>query len=131
MRAPSGIKPSSVGRFGPGERGTPRVLLYDPRSLFAMSLCQPEDRSADQFDYRRTGLDHLAFEVTDEEQLDRWARHLDSCGVVHSPVRDVGDVAKFISFEDPDGIQFEMWLLLRLPTGEPHPRRTAAPQDVG
>ncbi|HSS11811.1 MAG TPA: VOC family protein, partial [Acidimicrobiales bacterium] len=91
-----------VGRFVSGERGTPRVLLYDPTSLFALSLCEPEDRSADSFDYRRTGLDHLAFEVADEEQLDHWVEHLDRLSVAHSPVRDVGDVAKFVAFDDPD-----------------------------
>ena len=32
-----------------------------------------------------------------------------SFGVAHSPVR-VLDLGRFVSFEDPDGIQFELWL---------------------
>lgn len=105
-----------MARFGPAERATPRVLLSDASSGFAVSLCEPVDRSDDPFDYRRTGLDHLAFEVADEEELARWAAHLDELNVGHSPVREAGP-ARFVSFEDPDGIQFELWLPPRAPTG--------------
>ncbi len=99
-----------LGRFGSGERATPRVLLYDPATLFGVSLCEPVDRSGDLFDHRRTGLDHLAIEVADEAQLDGWIKHLDELEVSHSPIREAGGAARFVSFEDPDGIQFEIWL---------------------
>ena len=69
----------------------------------------PDDRTSDAFDHRRTGLDHLAFRVADEAELDAWIAHLDELGVPHSPVR-VLDLGRFVSFEDPDGIQFELWL---------------------
>jgi glyoxylase I family protein len=103
-------------RFEAGEAGTPRILLFDPASGFALGLCQPEDRAqasagdANAFDHRRTGLDHFAFGVADDASLDDWAAHLDSQGVEHSPVRDVAGLGKFVSFEDPDGIQFELWV---------------------
>ena len=96
-------------RYGADEAGTPRILLLDPSSFFAVSLCQPEDGSAGAFDHRRTGLDHFAFKVADEGELDRWIAHLDELGVAHSPVR-VLDLGRFVSFEDPDGIQLELWL---------------------
>jgi glyoxylase I family protein len=96
-------------RFAAGEAGTPRVLLYDPASGFALAVCQPEDGPGDRFDHRGTGLDHLAFSVANDGELNGWLAHLDENGVAHSPVRDVG-LGKFISFEDPDGIQFELWL---------------------
>jgi glyoxylase I family protein len=96
-------------RYEAGEAGTPRILLFDPASGFALGLCQPEDGSGDGFDHRRTGLDHFAFGVADQAELDRWAAHLDGAGVARSPVRDTG-LGWFISFEDPDGIQFELWL---------------------
>ena len=96
-------------RFAAGEAGTPRIILFDPASFFALGVCQPEDGSGDEFDYRRTGLDHFAFGVADHAELDRWAAHLDELGVAHSPVRETA-LGKFISFEDPDGIQFELWL---------------------
>ena len=56
----------------------------------------------------RTGLDHLAFEAAHEEDLEAWIAHFDALGVEHSPIRDLGHSA-FVSIEDPDGIQFEMW----------------------
>lgn len=95
-------------RFTAGEAGTPRILLFDPDSGFALGLCQPEDGSNDGFDHRRTGLDHFAFGVVDEVELEQWVAHLDGQGVAHSPVR-VLDLGRFVSFEDPDGIQFELW----------------------
>lgn len=91
------------------QAGTPRILLLDPASSFVVGLCQPPDGSSDTFDYRRTGLDHFAFKVADEGELDRWIAHLDELGVAHSPVR-VLDLGRFVSFEDPDGIQFELWV---------------------
>lgn len=102
-------------RFDGTEAGTPRILLLDTDSFFAVGLCQPDDGAgasggAGQFDHRRTGLDHFAFKVADQAELDEWAAHLDDQAVPHSPVRDVEGLGKFISFEDPDGIQFELWL---------------------
>ena len=94
-------------RYGPGEAGTARVLLLDPAALFVVALCQPDDGAGDAFDHRRTGLDHFAVKV-DPAELEQWADHLDGLGVAHSPVR-VLDLGQFISFEDLDGIQFELW----------------------
>jgi glyoxylase I family protein len=97
-------------RFSSTEAGTPRILLLDTDSFFALGLCQPDDASDDRFDHRRTGLDHFAFRVADQAELDAWATHLDNEGVDHSPIRGVEGLGRFISFEDPDGIQFEFWL---------------------
>jgi glyoxylase I family protein len=80
-----------------------------PSTFFALGLCQPEDGSSDSFDHRRTGLDHFAFKIADGDELKSWIAHLDEIGVAHSPVREL-DLGKFVSFEDPDGIQFELWL---------------------
>ena len=98
-----------LGRLVDGEAIPPRILLLDPSSFLAVGLAQPTDGSADDFDYRRTGLDHLAFGLSDYEELDGWVTHLDDLGIEHSPVREL-DLGKFVSFEDPDGIQLELWL---------------------
>ena len=98
-----------LGRLGKGEAIPPRILLLDPSSGFALALAEPEDGSRDDFDYRRTGLDHLAFGLGDEEELTSWAAHLDELAIAHSPVREL-DLGKFVSFEDPDGIQLELWV---------------------
>ena len=95
-------------RYEVGEAGTPRITLFDPASFFALTVCQPEDGTGDDFDHRRTGLDHFAFGVADAAELDRWIAHLDELGIAHSPVRDIG-LGSFVSFEDPDGIQLELW----------------------
>jgi glyoxylase I family protein len=97
-------------RIPAGEAGSPRVLLLDPQSFFVVGLCQPTDAAGGRFDYRTTGLDHFAFTVADDDQLAQWSAHLEEEGVVPSPVRHVSGLGRFISFEDPDGIQFELWL---------------------
>lgn len=89
--------------------GSPRVLLFDPATGFALAVCQPADGAGDRFDHRRTGLDHFAFGVADQASLEAWIAHLDALAIDHSPVREL-EIGKFVSFEDPDGIQFELWL---------------------
>lgn len=98
-----------IARFAQGEAGTPRILLYDLASGFALGLCEPEDGSGDAFDHRRTGLDHFAFLVADDAALEEWVAHLDELGIAHSTVTELS-LGKFVSFEDPDGIQFELWV---------------------
>ncbi len=105
-------------RYGADQAGTPRILLFDPLTLFAVGLCQPEDASGDAFDHRRTGLDHLALQVSDDTELECWMVHLDNLGVARSPLREL-DVGRFVSFEDPDGIQFELWVNVRLSQDSP------------
>jgi hypothetical protein len=47
------------------------------------------------------------------KELERWVSHLDSVEVDHAPICDLGH-SRFISLQDPDGIQFEAWLTLIL-----------------
>ena len=95
-------------RLSGEEAGTPRVLLFDPDSRFVVAICQPEPAADEPFDHRRVGLDHLALDVADEDALQRWIDHLDSRGVEHSPIREYGP-ARFVTVDDPDGIQIELW----------------------
>jgi catechol 2,3-dioxygenase-like lactoylglutathione lyase family enzyme len=92
----------------PEEQGSPRILLLHPQSGFLVGLVNHPHRSADAFSPLRTGLDHLGLEVAHEVDLATWIAHFDALGVEHSPIRDLGHSA-FVSLEDPDGIQFEMW----------------------
>ena len=94
----------------PGELRHPRILTRHPSSGLVIGIHEPHDRSGDPFDPDRTGLDHIALGVPDREALDTWSAHLDGLDVDHSPVRDAG-YAEFVSFEDPDGIQLELWWL--------------------
>jgi catechol 2,3-dioxygenase-like lactoylglutathione lyase family enzyme len=61
------------------------------------------------FDERRVGLDHLAFEVADRAELERWATHLDTKGVAHSGLIDIG-FGPTLVFRDPDNIQLEFFV---------------------
>jgi glyoxylase I family protein len=93
------------------EVGIPRILLLHPDSGFLVGLYNHPEASADVFSPLRTGLDHFALDVGDQDQLDAWARHLDARGIQHSPVRELGH-SSFISLQDPDGIQIEIWLTI-------------------
>ncbi|MGW7672703.1 VOC family protein [Streptomyces sp. NPDC054775] len=85
-----------------------RILIRQPSSGILLGIHEPVDRTADPFDPRRTGLDHVALAVGDEEELARWTLRLDGLGVAHSPTRRFGG-SVFVSLEDPDGIQIELW----------------------
>jgi glyoxylase I family protein len=61
------------------------------------------------FDERRVGLDHLAFHVTDVEELKRWVGHFDANGVSHSGIIDVG-YGSTVVFRDPDNVQLELYV---------------------
>ncbi len=61
----------------------------------------------DRFDEDRTGLDHLAFRLDSKSELDDAAAHLDSLGVAHEPIKDIG-VMYILEFRDPDNIALEL-----------------------
>ena len=61
----------------------------------------------DRFDEDRTGLDHLAFRLGSKSELDDAAAHLDSLGVAHEPIKDIG-VMYILEFRDPDNIALEL-----------------------
>jgi glyoxylase I family protein len=61
----------------------------------------------DRFDEDRTGLDHIAFRVGSKAELDDAATHLDSLGISHEPIKDIG-VMYILEFRDPDNIALEI-----------------------
>lgn len=62
----------------------------------------------DRFDEDRVGLDHLSFAVGSRSELDNAASLLDSLGVHHEGVKDIG--AGFIlEFRDPDNVALELY----------------------
>jgi len=106
------------------DTGIPRILQMHADSGFFVSLYNHQERSGDGFNPLRTGLDHLALEVPDAAALEAWMTHLDGLGVEHSPIRDLGH-AWFVSLEDPDGIQLELWRTI-VPIRPDHPPPLAA-----
>lgn len=63
-----------------------------------------------RFEPTRTGLDHLAFHVSDRGALEVWIERLDAAGIEHSGiVDDVGSWGRMIELRDPDGVQLEIF----------------------
>jgi glyoxylase I family protein len=106
-------------RWSVGDRRFALRTLYDAQSSLALSLCELPERSDDRFDSRRVGLDHLAFRLGDEEELNRWVERLDALHIERSPVRDAGEALKLVTFEDPDGIRLEFFVYVSA-GGEDH-----------
>lgn len=61
----------------------------------------------DRFDEDRTGLDHIAFRLSNKDELDSAAAHLDELGIAHEPVKDIGP-SYILEFRDPDNIALEL-----------------------
>jgi len=92
----------------PGQQRHPRILVKHPASGLVLGIHQPHGSHGEPFDPNRTGMDHLSLTVPSREALGAWSEHLRAHGATPSPERDVGH-ACFISCEDPDGIQIELW----------------------
>ncbi len=88
-----------------------RTLCGHPESGTVLVLHQHlPTTDGGQFDERRVGLDHVAFAVSDPEDLLPWQERLSSLAVEHSPLTDAPPRGgKVLSFRDPDGIALEMF----------------------
>ncbi len=63
--------------------------------------------ATDRFHEDRAGLDHIAFRLTNKDELDSAAAHLDELGIAHEPVKDIGP-SYILQFRDPDNIALEL-----------------------
>lgn len=59
------------------------------------------------FNERRVGLDHLAFNCADRNELEQWPARLDELGIAHGGIVDAS-YGSGVSFRDPDGIALEI-----------------------
>jgi glyoxylase I family protein len=91
-----GDSPSSSGRIAIVRLGA-----------LGLDLIEHAANAGESFEPARTGLDHLSFPTESIEDLSSWASWLDSCGIAHSGVKDVGGVGNMVNFLDPDEIQLE------------------------
>ncbi|MCY7397096.1 MAG: VOC family protein [Nocardioides sp.] len=55
-----------------------------------------------------TGLDHVSFALDSRDQMDEAVAHLDTLGVAHQGVKDIG-VGYILEFRDPDNIALELF----------------------
>jgi glyoxylase I family protein len=88
-----------------------KVFLRHDGLAIRLGLTQHGPGSAEPFDERRTGLDHLAFAVGRRADLDAWAARLAAAGVRCSPVAVANSIpgAAVLVFRDPDSIQLELF----------------------
>lgn len=70
---------------------------------------RPVAPGEDCFDEDRVGLDHLSFAVADRRALEAAAEHLDSLGVPHGAIKDLGGSA-VLELRDPDNIALELFV---------------------
>ena len=68
----------------------------------------PDPASAEPFDERRTGLDHLAFACASRKELEQWETQINALGVSNGGVVDA-PYGSGLSFRDPDNIALEFF----------------------
>jgi glyoxylase I family protein len=83
--------------------------LIHPSGLAVTLMTHSATAALGAFDERRVGLDHLAFRVTDLDELGRWVAQLDTHGVPHSGIIDTG-YGSTVVVRDPDNMQLEFYV---------------------
>jgi glyoxylase I family protein len=104
-----------VDRYESPDGARRKVFLRHRGFSIRLGLTQHRGATAEAFDETRVGLDHLAFEVADHEELERWAARLSAAAVTHSPVAPANSIpgALVLVLRDPDNIQLELFALKR------------------
>jgi catechol 2,3-dioxygenase-like lactoylglutathione lyase family enzyme len=74
----------------------------------ALMGLRPVAPGSDRYDENRVGLDHLSFSVASRADLDEAAGRLDSLGVDHEPIKDIG-MGYILEFRDPDNVALELF----------------------
>jgi len=78
-------------------------VMRFPGGASGVAIVEHFDSEQRPFDPRQQGLDHLAFTVGSEQEMDEWAQRLTDAGVTHSGVITIPPGA-ILNFKDPDGI---------------------------
>ena len=68
----------------------------------------PDLQSAEPFNERTIGLDHLAFACANRGELEAWEKRLNEIGVKHGGIIDAS-YGSGLSFRDPDNIALEFF----------------------
>ena len=91
------------------DEGGYAVVLGTPDMSLNVGLDHHPANDGDGFDPTRTGLDHVCFQVSNTDDLTKWAAHLDRHAVTNSGVYAMeGTPFSLLTFDDPDGIQLEL-----------------------
>jgi len=91
------------------------ILLHPSGAVVALTR---HHQAEDGFSERRTGLDHLAFGVAGQDDLQAWADRLDAHGWPHSGVQvNATTGSALLAFRDPSGIALELYVQIGMPQG--------------
>jgi glyoxylase I family protein len=83
--------------------------LIHPSGVAVTVMTHDGTAEAGPFDERRVGLDHLAFQITDPDELQQWVIHLDELDVPNTGIIDTG-YGPTLVFRDPDNMQLELYI---------------------
>ena len=99
-----------AGRFDAPDGARRKVFLRHEGFGVRLGLTQHRDAGPDAFDETHVGLDHLAFGVSDRDELDAWAVRLADEGVTISAIAPANTLPGtfVLVFRDPDNIQLEL-----------------------
>ena len=88
---------------------TRKAVVYRfPAGGTSVGLVEHAGSGRGVFDPTTTGLDHLAFRVASQHDMQQWAAHLDGHGVAHSGPIEVPP-GEILNFRDPDGIALALF----------------------
>jgi glyoxylase I family protein len=98
-------------RLAPFEGDRFKRVLMRHASGIVIGLTRHDDPAAEAaFNERRTGFDHIAFQVADRAQVEAWMARFDQLGVQHSELVHTPITGSYlVVFRDPDNIQLEMY----------------------
>ena len=88
-----------------GRRG---CVMRFPGGSTGVGLVEHPGNDGTAFDPTRLGLDHFAFTVPTQQDLEAWAQRLTAAGVEHSGAIDIPPGA-ILNFKDPDGIALALF----------------------
>ena len=94
----------AADREGPG---WVRALMRTEGGL-VIGLTAHEGTSAERFDERRVGLDHLSIACADRTAVTAWEERLNDLGVEHGSIVDA-EYGHVLTSRDPDGIAVEFF----------------------
>jgi catechol-2,3-dioxygenase len=73
-----------------------------------LGIHQFPDPAAGEFNERRVGLDHVAFQCANRGELEEWEKRLNELGLKHGGIVDAPH-GSGLSFRDPDNIALEFF----------------------
>jgi len=83
-------------------------VMRFPGGSTGVGLVEHRANDGTAFDPTRLGLDHLAFTVATQAEMEQWAQRLTAAGVEHSGAIDIPPGA-ILNFKDPDGVALSLF----------------------